>query len=155
MQRLLSEFDIDFNNFEDFKSIFVRKVERFRLQFIVESVESMDSVESLYLMIKKYILVLGRRFLFGIKVFKFLDGYSLFFILESSELDLEFYCLGLGIIFLNQLFGDFIQFSFDSIVVQKVVMSFKSVFKFLFFKRRIFQNLKFRVIFEEFVVQME
>lgn len=155
MQRLLSEFDIDFNNFEDFKSIFVRKVERFRLQFIVESVESMDSVESLYLMIKKYILVLGRRFLFGIKVFKFLDGYSLFFILESSELDLEFYCLGLGIIFLNQLFGDFIQFSFDSIVVQKVVTSFKSVFKFLFFKRRIFQNLKFRVIFEEFVVQME
>lgn len=155
MQRSLSESDTDSNNSEDPKSTPVRKPDRPRPQPIVESVESMDSAESLHLMIKKHTLASGRRFPFSIKVSKSLDGHSPSPTSESSEPDLESQCPGSGTTPPNQSSGDPTQPSPDSTAAQKVATSPKSALKSPSSKRRTSQNLKLRVTFEEPVVQME
>uniref|UniRef100_A0A8C4LZ99 Synphilin-1 n=1 Tax=Equus asinus asinus TaxID=83772 RepID=A0A8C4LZ99_EQUAS len=152
MQRSLSESDTDSNNP---KSTPVRKAERPRPQPIVESVESMDSAESLHLMIKKHTLASGRRFPFGIKASKSLDGHSPSPTSESSEPDLESHCPGSGTTPPNQPSGDSTQPSPDSTAAQKVATSPKSALKSPSSKRRTSQNLKLRVTFEEPVVQRE
>ncbi|XP_023385316.1 synphilin-1 isoform X3 [Pteropus vampyrus] len=155
MQRSLSESDTDSNNSEDPKSTPVRKADRPRPQPIVESVEGMDSAESLHLMIKKHTLVSGRRFPFSIKASKSLDGHSPSPTSESSEPDLESQCPGSGTAPPNQPSGDPTQPSPDSTAAQKVATSPKSALKSPSSKRRTSQNLKLRVTFEEPVVQME
>lgn len=155
MQRSLSESDTDSNNSEDPKSTPVRKADRPRPQPIVESVEGMDSAESLHLMIKKHTLASGRRFPFSIKASKSLDGHSPSPTSESSEPDLESQCLGSGTAPQNQPSGDPTQPSPDSTAAQKVATSPKSALKSPSSKRRTSQNLKLRVTFEEPVVQME
>uniref|UniRef100_G1RMZ1 Synphilin-1 n=1 Tax=Nomascus leucogenys TaxID=61853 RepID=G1RMZ1_NOMLE len=156
MQRSLSESDTDSNNSEDPKNTPVRKADRPRPQPIVESVESMDSAESLHLMIKKHTLASGgRRFPFSIKASKSLDGHSPSPTSESSEPDLESQYPGSGSIPPNQPSGDPPQPSPDSTAAQKVATSPKSALKSPSSKRRTSQNLKLRVTFEEPVVQME
>ncbi|XP_058395246.1 synphilin-1 isoform X2 [Diceros bicornis minor] len=155
MQRSLSESDTDSNNSEDPKSTPVRKADRPRPQPIVESVESVDSAESLHLMIKKHTLASGRRFPFSIKASKSLDGHSPSPTSESSEPDLESQCPGSGTTPPNQPTGDCTQPSPDSTAAQKVATSPKSALKSPSSKRRTSQNLKLRVTFEEPVVQME
>ncbi|ELK11596.1 Synphilin-1 [Pteropus alecto] len=155
MQRSLSESDTDSNNSEDPKSTPVRKADRPRPQPIVESVEGMDSAESLHLMIKKHTLVSGRRFPFSIKASKSLDGHSPSPTSESSEPDLESQSPGSGTAPPNQPSGDPTQPSPDSTAAQKVATSPKSALKSPSSKRRTSQNLKLRVTFEEPVVQME
>ncbi|KAM5261821.1 synphilin-1 isoform 1-T7 [Hipposideros larvatus] len=155
MQRSLSESDTDSNNSEDPKSTPVRKADRPRPQPIVESVETMDSAESLHLMIKKHTLASGRRFPFSIKASKSLDGHSPSPTSESSEPDLESQCPGSGTTPPNQSPGDPSQPSPDSTAAQKVATSPKSALKSPSSKRRTSQNLKLRVTFEEPVVQME
>uniref|UniRef100_G3RHE8 Synphilin-1 n=1 Tax=Gorilla gorilla gorilla TaxID=9595 RepID=G3RHE8_GORGO len=156
MQRSLSESDTDSNNSEDPKTTPVRKADRPRPQPIVESVESMDSAESLHLMIKKHTLASGgRRFPFSIKASKSLDGHSPSPTSESSEPDLESQYPGSGSIPPNQPSGDPQQPSPDSTAAQKVATSPKSALKSPSSKRRTSQNLKLRVTFEEPVVQME
>ncbi|XP_053521304.1 synphilin-1 isoform X2 [Artibeus jamaicensis] len=155
MQRSLSESDTDSNNSEDPKSTPVRKADRPRPQPIVESVEAMDSAESLHLMIKKHTLASGRRFPFGTKASKSLDGHSPSPTSESSEPDLESQSPGSGTTPPNQPSGDPTQSSPDSMVAQKVATSPKSALKSPSSKRRTSQNLKLRVTFEEPVVQME
>ncbi|XP_028378705.1 synphilin-1 isoform X1 [Phyllostomus discolor] len=155
MQRSLSESDTDSNNSEDPKSTPMRKADRPRPQPIVESVEAMDSAESLHLMIKKHTLASGRRFPFGIKASKSLDGHSPSPTSESSEPDLESQSPGSGTTPPNQPSGDPTQPSPDSTVAQKVATSPKSALKSPSSKRRTSQNLKLRVTFEEPVVQME
>ncbi|KAM5300504.1 LOW QUALITY PROTEIN: synphilin-1 [Ctenodactylus gundi] len=155
MQRSLSESDTDSNNSEDPKNTPVRKVDRPRPQPIVESVESMDSAESLHLMIKKHSLASGRRFPFSSKASKSLDGHSPSPTSESSEPDLESHCPGLGGTAASQPSGDCTQSSPDSAAAQKVATSPKSALKSPSSKRRTSQNLKLRVTFEEPVVQME
>uniref|UniRef100_F7I7Q3 Synphilin-1 n=1 Tax=Callithrix jacchus TaxID=9483 RepID=F7I7Q3_CALJA len=156
MQRSLSESDTDSNNSEDPKNTPVRKADRPRPQPIVESVESMDSTESLHLMIKKHTLASGgRRFPFGIKASKSLDGHSPSPTSESSEPDLESQYPGSGSTPPNQPSGDPPQPSPDSTAAQKVATSPKSALKSPSSKRRTSQNLKLRVTFEEPVVQME
>ncbi|XP_074238298.1 synphilin-1 isoform X2 [Saimiri boliviensis] len=156
MQRSLSESDTDSNNSEDPKNTPVRKADRPRPQPIVESVESMDSTESLHLMIKKHTLSSGgRRFPFGIKASKSLDGHSPSPTSESSEPDLESQYPGSGSTPPNQPSGDPPQHSPDSTAAQKVATSPKSALKSPSSKRRTSQNLKLRVTFEEPVVQME
>ncbi|XP_012519728.1 PREDICTED: synphilin-1 isoform X7 [Propithecus coquereli] len=155
MQRSLSESDTDSNNSEDPKNTPVRKADRPRPQPIVESVESMDSAESLHLMIKKHTLTSGRRFPFSIKASKSLDSHSPSPTLESSEPDLESQCAGSGSTPPNQPSGDPTQTSPDSAAAQKVATSPKSALKSPSSKRRTSQNLKLRVTFEEPVVQME
>ncbi|XP_054445878.1 synphilin-1 [Pteronotus mesoamericanus] len=155
MQRSLSESDTDSNNSEDPKSTPVRKADRPRPQPIVESVETMDSAESLHLMIKKHTLASGRRFPFSIKASKSLDGHSPSPTSESSEPDLESQSPGSGTTPPNQPSGDPTQPSPDSTAAQKVATSPKSALKSPSSKRRTSQNLKLRVTFEEPVVQME
>ncbi|XP_007940426.1 synphilin-1 [Orycteropus afer afer] len=155
MQRSLSESDTDSNHSEDPKTTPVRKADRPRPQPIVESVESMDSAESLHLMIKKHTLASGRRFPFSIKASKSLDGHSPSPTSESSEPDMESQYPGSGNIPPNQPPGDPTQHSPDSIAAQKVATSPKSALKSPSSKRRTSQNLKLRVTFEEPVVQME
>ncbi|XP_016073247.1 PREDICTED: synphilin-1 isoform X1 [Miniopterus natalensis] len=155
MQRSLSESDTDSNTSEDPKSTPVRKAERPRPQPIVESAETMDSAESLHLMIKKHTLASGRRFPFGIKASKSLDGHSPSPTSEISEPDLESQCPGSGTTPPNQPSGDPTQPSPDSTAAQKVATSPKSALKSPSSKRRTSQNLKLRVTFEEPVVQME
>ncbi|XP_021520598.2 synphilin-1 isoform X3 [Aotus nancymaae] len=156
MQRSLSESDTDSNNSEDPKNTPVRKADRPRPQPIVESVESMDSTESLHLMIKKHTLASGgRRFPFSIKASKSLDGHSPSPTSESSEPDLESQYPGSGSTPPNQPSGDPPQPSPDSTAAQKVATSPKSALKSPSSKRRTSQNLKLRVTFEEPVVQME
>ncbi|KAM8776910.1 synphilin-1 isoform 1-T2 [Rhynchonycteris naso] len=155
MQRSLSESDTDSNNSEDPKSTPVRKAERPRPQPIVESAETMDSAESLHLMIKKHSLASGRRLPFSIKAPKSLDGHSPSPTSESSEPDLESQCLGSGTTPPNQPSGDPTQPNPDSMAAQKVATSPKSALKSPSSKRRTSQNLKLRVTFEEPVVQME
>uniref|UniRef100_A0A7N5JZ64 Synuclein alpha interacting protein n=1 Tax=Ailuropoda melanoleuca TaxID=9646 RepID=A0A7N5JZ64_AILME len=155
MQRSLSESDTDSNTSEDPKSTPVRKPDRPRPQPIVGSVESVDSAESLHLMIKKHTLASGRRFPFGIKASKSLDGHSPSPTSESSEPDLESQCPSSGTTPPSQPSGDPIQPSPDSTTAQKVAMSPKSALKSPSSKRRTSQNLKLRVTFEEPVVQME
>ncbi|XP_021562201.1 synphilin-1 isoform X3 [Carlito syrichta] len=156
MQRSLSESDTDSNNSEDPKNTPVRKVDRPRPQPIVESVESMDSAESLHLMIKKHTLASGgRRFPFSIKASKPLDGHSPSPTSESSEPDLESQYPGPGNSPPSQPSGDTTQPSPDSTAAQKVATSPKSALKSPSSKRRTSQNSKLRVTFEEPVVQME
>ncbi|KAM6222811.1 synphilin-1 [Rhynchocyon petersi] len=156
MQRSLSESDTDSNHSEDPKTTPVRKADRPRPQPIVESVESMDSAESLHLMIKKHSLASGRRFPFSIKASKSLDGHSPSPTSESSEPDLESsQCLGSGNAPPNQPPGEPPQPSPDSNPAQKVATSPKSALKSPSSKRRTSQNSKLRVTFEEPVVQME
>ncbi|XP_045342864.1 synphilin-1 isoform X5 [Leopardus geoffroyi] len=155
MQRSLSESDTDSNTSEDPKSTPVRKADRPRPQPIVGSVESVDSAESLHLMIKKHTLASGRRFPFGIKASKSLDGHSPSPTSESSEPDLESQCPASGTTPPSQPSGDPTQPSPDSTATQKVAMSPKSALKSPSSKRRTSQNLKLRVTFEEPVVQME
>ncbi|XP_045854659.1 synphilin-1 isoform X1 [Meles meles] len=155
MQRSLSESDTDSNTSEDPKSTPVRKADRPRPQPIMGGVESVDSAESLHLMIKKHTLTSGRRFPFGIKASKSLDGHSPSPTSESSEPDLESQCPGSGTTPPSQTSGDPTQPSPDSTVAQKVAMSPKSALKSPSSKRRTSQNLKLRVTFEEPVVQME
>uniref|UniRef100_H0V122 Synuclein alpha interacting protein n=1 Tax=Cavia porcellus TaxID=10141 RepID=H0V122_CAVPO len=155
MQRSLSESDTDSNNSEDPKNTPVRKADRPRPQPIVESVENMDSTESLHLMIKKHSLASGRRFPFSTKASKSLDGHSPSPTSENSEPDLESQCLGLGSIPPSQPSGDPTQSNPDSAAAQKVATSPKSALKSPSSKRRTSQNLKLRVTFEEPVVQME
>nr|KAF6367097.1 synuclein alpha interacting protein [Pipistrellus kuhlii] len=155
MQRSLSESDTDSNTSEDPKTTPVRKAERPRPQPIVESAEAIDSAESLHLMIKKHTLASGRRFPFGIKASKSLDGHSPSPTSESSEPDLESHGPGSGTTPPNQPSGDPTLPSPDSSAAQKVATSPKSALKSPSSKRRTSQNLKLRVTFEEPVVQME
>lgn len=155
MQRSLSESDTDSNNSEDPKNTPVRKVDRPRPQPIVESVENMDSAESLHLMIKKHSLPSGRRFPFSTKTSKSLDGHSPSPTSESSEPDLDSHCPGLGMTPPTQPSADPTQSSPDSSTAQKVATSPKSALKSPSSKRRTSQNSKLRVTFEEPVVQME
>uniref|UniRef100_A0AAA9SUD9 Synuclein alpha interacting protein n=1 Tax=Bos taurus TaxID=9913 RepID=A0AAA9SUD9_BOVIN len=155
MQRPLSEADTDSNNSEDPKGTPVRKVDRPRPQPIVESVEGVDSAESLHLMIKKHTLASGRRFPFSIKASKSLEGHSPSPTSESSEPDLESQCPGSGNTPSSQPSGEAPQPSPDSTAAQKVATSPKSALKSPSSKRRTSQNSKLRVTFEEPVVQME
>ncbi|XP_077904524.1 synphilin-1 isoform X2 [Ictidomys tridecemlineatus] len=155
MQRSLSESDTDSNNSEDPKNTPVRKADRPRPQPIVESVESIDSTESLHLMIKKHSLASGRRFPFSTKASKSLEGHSPSPTSESSEPDLEPQCPVSGNTLPSQPSGEPTQCSPDSTAAQKVAMSPKSALKSPSSKRRTSQNLKLRVTFEEPVVQME
>ncbi|XP_006189248.2 synphilin-1 isoform X1 [Camelus ferus] len=156
MQRSLSESDTDSNHSEEPKSTPVRKADRPRPQPIVESVESIDSAESLHLMIKKHTSVAsGRRFPFSIKATKSLDGHSPSPTSESSEPDLESQCPASGTTPQSQPSGEPTQPSPDSTAAQKVAMSPKSALKSPSSKRRTSQNSKLRVTFEEPVVQME
>ncbi|KAM7320308.1 hypothetical protein ACRRTK_020751 [Alexandromys fortis] len=155
MQRSLSESDTDSNNSEDPKNTPVRKADRPRPQPIVESVETMDSAESLHLMIKKHSLPSGRRFPFSTKASKSLDGHSPSPTSESSEPDLDSHCPGLGLTPPTQPSADLTQSSPDSSTAQKVATSPKSALKSPSSKRRTSQNSKLRVTFEEPVVQME
>ncbi|CAK6444461.1 unnamed protein product [Pipistrellus nathusii] len=155
MQRSLSESDTDSNTSEDPKTTPMRKAERPRPQPIVESAEAIDSAESLHLMIKKHTLASGRRFPFGIKASKSLDGHSPSPTSESSEPDLESHGPGSGTTPPNQPSGDPTLPSPDSSAAQKVATSPKSALKSPSSKRRTSQNLKLRVTFEEPVVQME
>ncbi|KAM9252701.1 synphilin-1 [Dugong dugon] len=155
MQRSLSESDTDSNHSEDPKTTPVKKADRARPQPIVESVESMDSAESLHLMIKKHTLASGRRFPFSIKASKSLDGHSPSPTSENSEPDLESQYPSSGNTPPNQTPGDATHPSPDSTAAQKVATSPKSALKSPSSKRRTSQNLKLRVTFEEPVVQME
>ncbi|XP_076994945.1 synphilin-1 isoform X2 [Tamandua tetradactyla] len=155
MHRSLSESDTDANSSEEPKSTPVRKADRPRPRPIVESVEGMDSAESLHLMIKKHTLTSGRRFPFSIKASKSLEGHSPSPTSEGSEPDLETQCLGSGSTPPNQPSGDPHQPSPDGTAAQKVATSPKSALKSPSSKRRTSQNSKLRVTFEEPVVQME
>uniref|UniRef100_A0A8C2M0I7 Synuclein, alpha interacting protein (synphilin) n=1 Tax=Cricetulus griseus TaxID=10029 RepID=A0A8C2M0I7_CRIGR len=155
MQRSLSESDTDSNNSEDPKNTPVRRADRPRPQPIVESVENMDSTESLHLMIKKHSLASGRRFPFSTKASKSLDGHSPSPTSESSEPDLDSHCPGLGMTSPTQPSADPSQSSPDSSTAQKVATSPKSALKSPSSKRRTSQNSKLRVTFEEPVVQVE
>ncbi|KAL1773541.1 synphilin-1 isoform X1 [Sigmodon hispidus] len=155
MQRSLSESDTDSNNSEDPKNTPVKKADRPRPQPIVESVETMESAESLHLMIKKHTLASGRRFPFSTKASKSLDGHSPSPTSESSEPDLDSHCPALGMTSPTQPSADPVQSSPDSSTAQKVATSPKSALKSPSSKRRTSQNSKLRVTFEEPVVQME
>ncbi|XP_020019507.2 synphilin-1 isoform X2 [Castor canadensis] len=155
MQRSLSESDADSSNSEDPKNTPGRKADRPRPQPIVESMESVDSAESLHLMIKKHSLASARRFPFSIKASKSGDGHSPSPTSEGSEPDLESQYPGLGNTPPGQLSREPTQYSPDSTTAQKIATSPKSALKSPSSKRRTSQNLKLRVTFEEPVVQME
>ncbi|KAM4861677.1 synphilin-1 isoform 2-T5 [Thomomys bottae] len=153
MQRSLSESDTDSNNSEVPPGS--RKGDRPRPQPIVESGESVDSSESLQVMIKKHSLASGRRFHFSTKASKSLDGHSPSPTSESSEPDVESQYPGSGTIPPSQSSGETPQSSPDSTAAQKVATSPKSALKSPSSKRRTSQNSKLRVTFEEPLVQME
>ncbi|XP_069867258.1 synphilin-1-like isoform X1 [Dipodomys merriami] len=155
MQRSLSESDTDSNHSEDPKNTPVRKGDRPRPQPIVESVESVDSSESLHLMIKKHSVASGRRFHFSTKASKSLDGHSPSPTSESSEPDVESQCPAAGSTPPSQPSGEHPQPGPDSTAAQKVATSPKSALKSPSSKRRTSQNSKLRVTFEEPLVQME
>ncbi|XP_074063832.1 synphilin-1 isoform X1 [Macrotis lagotis] len=152
MQRSLSESDTDSNNSEDLKNTPVRRTDKPRPQPIVES---MESAESLHLMIKKHTLATGRRFPFSIRASKSVDGHSPSPTSESSDLDLETQYATSGSTPQGQSPGDITQPTPDSTTAQKVATSPKSALKSPSSKRRTSQNLKLRVTFEEPVVQVE
>ncbi|XP_072453265.1 synphilin-1 isoform X5 [Notamacropus eugenii] len=152
MQRSLSESDTDSNNSEDLKNAPVRRTDKPRPQPIVESVES---AESLHLMIKKHTLATGRRFPFSIRASKSGDGHSPSPTSESSDLDLETQYTTSGSTPQSQSPGDIPQSTPDCTTAQKVATSPKSALKSPSSKRRTSQNLKLRVTFEEPVVQVE
>ncbi|XP_065519284.1 synphilin-1 isoform X4 [Lathamus discolor] len=148
MQRSLSESDTDSANSEDHKNTPVKRTDKPRPQPIVESVES---TESLHLMIKKHTSG-GRRFPFGIRVSKSVDGHSPSPTSENSDPDNEAPCQP-GTVPQSQFCGDNSPSSMDA--AQKVATSPKSALKSPSSKRRTSQNLKLRVTFEEPVVQVE
>ncbi|NXA57411.1 SNCAP protein, partial [Nothocercus julius] len=148
MQRSLSESDTDSANSEDHKNMPVKRTDKPRPQPIVESV---DSTESLHLMIKKHTSAAGRRFPFSIRASKSVDGHSPS---ESSDLDSESQYQS-GTLSQTQFSGDNSPSSSDSAAAQKVATSPKSALKSPSSKRRTSQNLKLRVTFEEPVVQVE
>lgn len=151
MQRSLSESDTDSNNSEDQKNIPMKRTDKPRPQPIVESVES---TESLHLMIKKHTTAAGRRFPFGIRASKSVDGHSPSPTSESSDPDNESQYQS-GTVSQSQVSGDTSQSNSDSATVQKVATSPKSALKSPSSKRRTSQNLKLRVTFEEPVAQVE
>ncbi|KAM8984223.1 synphilin-1 isoform 3-T4 [Ara ararauna] len=149
MQRSLSESDTDSANSEDHKNTPMKRTDKPRPQPIVESVES---TESLHLMIKKHTSGGGRRFPFGIRVSKSVDGHSPSPTSENSDPDNEApYQPGTAP--QSQFCGDNSPSSIDA--AQKVATSPKSALKSPSSKRRTSQNLKLRVTFEEPVVQVE
>ncbi|XP_061480831.1 synphilin-1 isoform X2 [Rhineura floridana] len=151
MQRSLSESDTDSNNSEDQKNTPVNRTDKPRPHPIVENTES---TENLHLMIKKHTLASGRRFPFGIKASKSVDGNSPSPTSESSDPDNE--CqYQTGAISQSQVVGDTYQPSPDTTITHKVATSPKSALKSPSSKRRTAQNLKLRVTFEEPVVQVE
>ncbi|NXD05393.1 SNCAP protein, partial [Certhia familiaris] len=151
MQRSLSESDTDSANSEDHKNTPVKRTDKPRPQPIVESVES---TESLNMMLKKHTSTAGRRFPFGIRVSKSVDGHSPSPTSESSDPDTEA-SYQPGAVPQNQFCGDNSPSSTDSATAQKVATSPKSALKSPSSKRRTSQNLKLRVTFEEPVVQVE
>lgn len=152
MQRSLSESDTDSNNSEDLKNTPVKRTERPRPQPIVENIES---TENLHLMIKKHTLAAaGRRFAFGMKGSKSLDGHSPSPTSESSDPDNESQ-YQTGNVTQNQVLGDTHQPSPETASAPKVATSPKSALKSPSSKRRTAQNLKLRVTFEEPVAQVE
>ncbi|KFQ31906.1 Synphilin-1, partial [Mesitornis unicolor] len=151
MQRSLSESDTDTANSEDHKNTTVKRTDKPRPQPIVESVET---TESLHLMIKKHTSTAGRRFPFGIRVSKSVDGHSSSPTSESSDPDNEGPCQS-GTVPQSQFCGDNSLSSMDSAAAHKVATSPKSALKSPSSKRKTSQNLKLRVTFEEPVVQVE
>ncbi|NWX93970.1 SNCAP protein, partial [Nothoprocta pentlandii] len=151
MQRSLSESDTDSANSEDHKNTLVKRTDKPRPQPIVESVES---TESLHLMIKKHTSAAGRRFPFGIRASKSVDGHSPSPTSESSDPDNESQYQS-GAVSQSQFSGDSCPSGSDSAAAQKVATSPKSALKSPSSKRRTSQNLKLRVTFEEPVVQVE
>nr|XP_033784909.1 synphilin-1 isoform X2 [Geotrypetes seraphini] len=152
MQRSLSESDTDSNNSEDQKNTPTRKAEKPRPQPIVES---MESTESLQLMIKKHTLAAaGRRFHFGTRASKSVDGHSSSPTSESSDPDFEAQYQA-GSVSQSQIAGDASQSTAENATAQKAATSPKSALKSPSSKRRTSQNLKLRVTFEEPVVQVE
>lgn len=151
IQRSLSESDTDSNNSEDQKNTPVKRADKLRPQPIVENIES---TENLHLMIKKHTLAAGRRFPFGIRASKSVDGHSPSPTSESSDPDNEAQ-YQTGTISQSQVLGDTCQSSPDGSTAHKVATSPKSALKSPSSKRRTAQNLKLRVTFEEPVVQVE
>ncbi|OXB62426.1 hypothetical protein ASZ78_014027 [Callipepla squamata] len=151
MQRSLSESDTESANSEDHKNTPVKRTDKLRPQPIVESVES---TESLQLMIKKHTSAAGRRFPFGTRASKSVDGHSPSPTSESSDPDNEAQYQS-GTVPQSQFCGDSSPSSTDSATAQKVATSPKSALKSLSSKRRTSQNLKLRVTFEEPVAQVE
>lgn len=151
MQRSLSESDTDSANSEDHKNTPVKRTDKPRPQPIVESVES---TESLNMMLKKHTSTAGRRFPFGIRVSKSVDGHSPSPTSESSDPDNEAPYQS-GTVPQSQFCGDNSPSNTDSATAQKVATSPKSALKSPSSKRRTSQNLKLRVTFEEPVVQVE
>ncbi|XP_048359501.1 synphilin-1 isoform X1 [Sphaerodactylus townsendi] len=151
MQRSLSESDTDSNNSEDQKNTPVKRTDKPRPQPIVENTES---TENLHLMIKKHTLAAGRRFPFGIRTSKSVDGHSPSPTSESSDPDNEAQYQS-GTVSQSQVLGDTCQPSSDTTSAHKVATSPKSALKSPSSKRRTAQNLKLRVTFEEPVVQVE
>ncbi|KAH0628155.1 hypothetical protein JD844_008961 [Phrynosoma platyrhinos] len=151
MQRSLSESDTDSNNSEDLKNTPVKRTDKPRPQPIVENTES---TENLHLMIKRHTLASGRRFPFGIKASKSLDGHSPSSTSESSDPDNESQ-YQTGTVSQSQVSGDACQSNPETSTTHKVATSPKSALKSPSSKRRTAQNLKLRVTFEEPVVQVE
>ncbi|XP_060091530.1 synphilin-1 isoform X2 [Heteronotia binoei] len=151
IQRSLSESDTDSNNSEDQKNTPVKRTDKPRPQPIVENIES---TENLHLMIKKHTLAAGRRFPFGIRASKSVDGHSPSPTSESSDPDNEAQ-YQTGTIYQSQILGDACQSSPDATSAHKVATSPKSALKSPSSKRRTAPNLKLRVTFEEPVVQVE
>ncbi|XP_063151358.1 synphilin-1 isoform X3 [Candoia aspera] len=151
MQKSLSESDTDSNNSEDQKNTPVKRIDKPRPRPIVENTES---TENLHLMIKKHALASGRRFPFGIKTSKSMDGHSPSPTSESSDPDNESH-YQIGTMPQSQAGGDPCQSSPDTMIAPKVATSPKSALKSPSSKRRTAQNSKLRVTFEEPVVQIE
>ncbi|ETE71000.1 Synphilin-1, partial [Ophiophagus hannah] len=151
MQRSLSESDTDSNNSEDQKNTPVKRIDKPRPRPIVENTES---TENLHLMIKKHALASGRRFPFGIKTSKSVDGHSPSPTSESSDPDNESH-YQTGNVSQSQAGGEPSQANPDTTVAPKVATSPKSALKSPSSKRRTAQNSKLRVTFEEPVVQLE
>ncbi|XP_078531692.1 synphilin-1 isoform X1 [Lissotriton helveticus] len=152
MQRTLSESDTDSNHSEDPKNTPVRSADKPRPQPIVENVEN---TESLQLMIKKHTTSSsGRRFTFGIRASKSVDGHSPSPTSESSDPDNESQ-YQLGSAPRGQCSADASDASCDSVTAQKIATSPKSALKSPSSKRRTAQNSKLRVTFEEPVGQAE
>ncbi|XP_069481678.1 synphilin-1 isoform X2 [Ambystoma mexicanum] len=152
MQRTLSESDTDSNHSEDTKNTPIRAVDKPRPQPIVENVEN---TESLQLMIKKHTTSSsGRRFPFGIRASKSVDGHSPSPTSESSDPDNE--CqYQLGSVPRGPCTGEASEAVCDGTTAQKIATSPKSALKSPSSKRRTAQNLKLRVTFEEPVGQSE
>ncbi|XP_075345295.1 synphilin-1-like isoform X1 [Mycteria americana] len=151
MQRSFSESDTNSANSEDHKNLPVKRTDKPRPQPIMESVES---TESLHLMIKKHTSAARHHFPFGIRVSKPVDGHSPSPTSESSNPDNEAqYQSGTGP--QSQFSGGNSSSSTDSATAQKVATSPKSALKSPSSKRGTSQYLKLRVSFEEPVVQVE